>query len=257
MNVRRLHLQPVPNVFLRADITFSVGDHTIHFDDRNVSSYGIFGLPWPPLTPSKHFGNRVELQLRFLSIKQLRIHTMATIVREITSTGEFMGLRLEMDTDSQQELKRLIQEHGYCPPEFIRKFPRIPSNDWIQSFPMQITATPVSGSKALPSVFILEVRNVSLGGVMATSENPFGLQIQPKDVFDIVFEPRGPFKERIGARSRILRILEEPDLKTGNVRRHFGFRFQEMAEGDRSLYLDRIKQILNKVRVVGREPQEL
>lgn len=238
-------------MFLRADLTFSVGDHTLHFEEKNVSSFGVFGLPWPPLTPSKHFGNRVELQLRILALKNMRLQTMATLVREVTSSGEFMGVRLDMDSDTQIELRALIEQYGYCPAEFVRKFPRIPSNDWIQSFPMELTAIPHGTAGELPGVMILDIRNVSPGGVMASSENPFGLRVQPKDVFEIAFEPRGPFRERIVAQAQVLRILEEPMHATGNVRRHFGFKFVSMSEQDRAHYLERIKQILNRVRIVG------
>lgn len=256
-----------PNVFLRADVTFSVGDHTLHFDNKNISSYGVFGMPWPPLSPTKNFGQRVEVQLRLPHLRNIRLHTIATLVREVTSTGEYLGLRLELDSDTDKELRRLIEVHGYCPKEFLRKFPRVPSTEVIQSFPLQMLGTPLaSGDSSVPlaapmdakknrgpsqRIMIFDVRNVSLGGVMVSSENALGWSIQPKQEFHLAFEPRGPFKDRIEARAVVLRILEEPDPTTGNLMRQFGFRYLEMSESDRASYLELLKQILNKVRVIG------
>src|SRR5687768_16770975 len=100
-------------VFIKANLQFTYQDHTLKFKNKNISSYGAFGLPWPPLDPEQDFGKQVGVHLELMSTGHPRIHTKASLLWEHSRYGDTMGLRFYLDEADRKRVLHIIDTEGF------------------------------------------------------------------------------------------------------------------------------------------------
>jgi hypothetical protein len=243
-------------VLVRAHVTFHVEHFALEFKNRSVSFHGLFGLPWPPLSPKAHFGRSVQAHLTLQTPEPLAVQIPAVISRERTFRSDWMGLSFLASTNVAQAsgermrtiLQRAIEQYGFYPHHYVRKTPRIPASDKIQTFPLKALAIPkedVAGRAASPIVF--DVRNISLGGVLLSTENPNALPLQLDQVLNLYFEPRGSFTHQIHVQAQVCRTIDEVIPGSGNAIRFLGLRFVHLDAVNKAAYLELVRDVVQRI----------
>ena len=245
-----------PPVFIRGHLTFTLEGHTLEFIHQAVSAFGVTGLPWSPLDPVTHFGKAVTVQVRVPAQPQpLAFSCQARILREKTQYSEYMGLRFELPADIRAKLQELIQKHGFYPTEYVRKYPRIPSDEHIQTFPLRAMGIPnqddVLRHKRPPSAgdpLLFDVGNLSPNGVLLSTENQTAIDLAPGDRIDLMLEPRGWFPQKVEMEGVICRVNDELMPQNENLRRYFGIKFTRVDAENREIFLNLLKDILERIK---------
>ena len=242
-----MKLQPV---FIKGNLEFTIDQFLLEFKNRNISSFGVYGLPWPPLTPKNHFGRQTQVSIHISSPFRVDIETKALITHERSIQGELMGLKFQLERETRQMLSELIREHGFYPTEYIRKYPRIPTSERIKTFPLKVVGVPVNTDSTEPqgSPIIFEVRDLSLNGLLIASDNPFAIALSPGTRLELYLEPRGDFMARIKVAGMVCRIMDEIQAPSGNLMRSLGVKFTRIDEEDRVAFLELLKDILGKIK---------
>lgn len=236
-------------VFIKANLFFKVDPFALEFANRAISTYGVHGLPWAPLSPDQHFGRKVMVEIRIEVPMSLTIQTEATILYEQSTHGELMGLRFHLDEESRTLLSELIAEHGHYPTQYIRKYPRIPLSESVRTFPLRVIGTLIPDEAQLdPPPIIFDVRDLSPTGILLTTENPFALSLRPGSRLDLTLEPRGDFLIRVRVQGTICRAMDEKDIKSGNLIRFFGIRFTRLDAENRAAFSELLKDILIQIK---------
>lgn len=246
----------IPNVFVRGHVAFTVDGEQLEFIHQNISVHGVPGLPWGKLSPRLHHGKVVSIQLRILTnstgadtglIQQL---IQGTITREKSLQSEHMGLRFILTETQATTLGQLIRSHGYVPTDYVRKYPRIPANSKIQTFPLRALVLPALGSGHplgdTPMVF--DLGDLSPNGLLLYTENSVAATLKPGDRIDITLEPRGWFPTSVQLEGLICRVTEEIDPSSKNVTRLFGIKVSRVDDPNKILFLDLLKGILEKLK---------
>jgi hypothetical protein len=233
-------------IFIKGHLEFSVDGHRIAFQDKAISLNGVTGLPWSPLSPKKHFGTSTIAQVTLPQANGAKFQVAATLTREQTLAHQYMGLRFGLDPASHRALSVVIEKHGFYPNDYIRKYPRIPSALSIQTYPLRVLAGPTHDSEMSPIVF--DVRNISLGGLLLSTENPFALSILPGTLMELYLEPRGDFSIQVHMQATVRRIFDEKDVASKNLTRLMGLQFTRVDEENRNSYLELMKDILLKLK---------
>jgi len=236
-------------VFVKGDVEFQLDDYSLQFKNRNLSVFGVSSLPWPPLSPERHFGCSVVARIRVMTPEGFEFKSNAYIVREQTATSQQMGLKFIMDEKNRDKFTEIIRAQGFYPTEYMRKYPRIPSSSRIQTFPLRIIGAhvkPLMDSEQTPIIF--EVYNISLGGVLIATENPLALTIEPNTRINIFLEPRGDFSIPITVEGMVCRASDDINLENGNLIRSFGIRFTKVSSENRVIFLELLKDILNRIK---------
>ncbi len=220
----------------------------LNFKEKSITPYGAHSMPWTPLSPKKHFGRRTIVNLRILTAEPVNIQAPARITREHSFYGEQMGLKFEMSLDERKIITELVSHEGHHPTEYSRKFPRIPSSPEIPSFPLRVLAQPDGSSdNAVPLIF--EVGNLSIGGILLRSENPYVMSIQLGQQLNLYLEPRGDMPLQVTMEGQVCRILEELNPKNGNLVRMFGIKFTKISEESRTAFMELLKDILERLKM--------
>lgn len=245
-----------PPVFIRGHLTFSIDGHTLEFIHQAVSTFGVTGLPWAPLDPLKHFGKAVTVQVRVPAQPQpLAFSCPAHILREKTQYSEYMGLRFDIPAAIKTQLEALIKKGGFYPTEYVRKYPRIPSDDHIQTFPLRAMGIPNQDDMSkhphtlnAADPILFDVGNLSPNGVLISTENQSAIDLLPGDRIDLMLEPRGWFPKKVEMEGVICRINDEMVANTGNLRRYFGVKFTRVDSTNRQIFLDLLRDILERMK---------
>ena len=239
-------------VFLKGHLTFKVDNRDLEFIHQNISVFGVAGMPWGSLNPRDHFGKEVMASVRITFSEALSILTHARIMRETTAVGEHMGLKFHLEKEAHAKLSALIAKHGFYPTEYLRKYPRIPANSVIQTFPLRVVAFPDLESAEPDSTFkdplVFDVGNLSPNGILLHTENQSALIIQPGDKIRILLEPRGWFPMSIRMQGLVCRVSDELSVESGNLIRYLGVKFVKVDDINRTAFLDLLKDILTKIK---------
>jgi hypothetical protein len=230
--------------------------HTLEFIHQAVSTFGVTGLPWTPLDPIRHFGKEVTVQARIPSQPTpLAFSCPARVLREKTQYAEYMGLRFNLPADIKNQLDALIKKSGFYPTDYVRKYPRIPSEEHIQTFPLRAMGIPnqddLSRRKRPTSSgdpILFDVGNLSPNGVLISTENQSAIDLIPGDRIDLMLEPRGWFPNKVELEGTICRIGDELVPATGNLRRYFGIKFTRVDQANRQVFLELLKDILERIK---------
>jgi hypothetical protein len=237
-------------VIIKADLQFTIDDVTLDFEQHNISAYGAYGLEWSNPPPNKCLGKKVTVTINILSPEVVSFSAPALIMREKSSQKETMALKFDLKPSDRDQLNALIEKGGFYPTEYVRKYPRIPASQDVKTFPLKAIATVQQdeGPNDEPVSLIMDVENLSPGGIMLKSENHNAFAIQPGERFHIMLEARGDFHSQIHVMGLICRVIDEQEPKTGNLSRYFGIKFTHMDDQNRSAFLELLKGILTDIK---------
>ena len=164
-----------------------------------------------------------------------------------------MLLRFLLAPEHSRDLTEMIEKSGFYPTEYERKYPRIPQMPHIQTYPMRVVSTPTEtkgANERLPIIF--DVRNLSLGGILLSTENRNSDLMDVGDFINIFVEPRGDFSIPIAVQGKICWIMDEKNIPNENLVRYMGVKFTYLDEENRAGFLDLIKDILKRLREIAK-----
>ncbi len=236
-------------VFVKGHLSFGLDGHSLEYIHQSISVFGVTGLPWKPLNPREHFGRTVSVSVRIPLHQPLSFKTSASILREQTLYSEGMGLRFLLDAELQGHLSAYIALHGFYPTEYVRKYPRIPSQVAIQTYPQRVLVVPAGeGTDAQPMVF--DVVNLSPNGVLLLTENQGSLSLLPGHRVHMTLEPRGWFPVPVRVQGLVCRVTDELNVSSNNLTRYLGVKFVRVDEPNKAAFLDLLKDILERMKTM-------
>jgi hypothetical protein len=237
---------------MKGNIRFELENHRFEFLQQHISQYGVNGLPWGELKASDHFGARIQCQVEINQTQTPAFAAAAHIVREYTATTETMGIRFDLPPAELKAVTDLIAKHGYTPTEFVRKYPRIPSNSIIQTYPTHALVSPDSSATLVlnDQSLVFDVVNLSPNGALLSTENQMALMMQPGERITLTLQPRGWFPTQVKMQAQICRVVDEVAQESGNLVRYMGVKFGKMDELNKTAFLDLLKDILEQLKNV-------
>lgn len=249
-------------VFVKGDISFSIRNQALLFRRKNISVFGLTGLPWGVLSPTEHFGLPIDVSVQIPTRgdgktpgKPLVIKCRAVIVREQTVKASYMGIRFDLSPQDKLSLAALIAKEGSIPIEYSRKYPRIPSLESVQTYPLHVIALlkgPTGTSP--PMTLVMDVQNISLEGIMLSTENQSAVGIRPGERLDLILEPRGWFPVPVRVQSQVCRITDDVETKSGNMVRQLGIRFLKFDDVNQAAFKDLLRDIVLKIKSDIKKP---
>jgi hypothetical protein len=248
-----LFFVPSSPLYVKGTLHFEIEKRKLSFPDRSISQYGLGGLPWGELQASEHFGVKVQCEVRLDSPDKVSFTAPAHIIREYTPTSESMGVRFDLSPEKLQPVVALISKHGFTPAENPRKYPRIPSNRAIQTFPTHaVVEADATATLALTDqLIVFDIRNLSPNGALISTENQMALMMQPGERIMLTLQPRGWFPTEVKMQAQICRVVDDIQQDSGNLIRSLGIRFGKMDEENKTAFLDLLKDILEQLKDSG------
>ena len=236
-------------IYIKGTISFTVDSHELHYAKKDISVFGVAGLPWHPLKPRMHFAREVTAFLELPQFPDFKMVILASINRELTTHSQYMGLHFRLEPNQRKKLSQKIAEAGYLPAQNQRRFPRVPFVDWVMAYPARALLYP-KGSPTQPAPFPIStsVSNLSPEGILLTSENPGTAELKPGQRVEILLEPRGSFTEPIRAVCSIRRLFDDISDKSRNSIRSFGLQFVEFEKGHQDSYKQLLRQIVVQIQ---------
>jgi len=236
---------------IKGDLDFGIESFNLKFINKNISTVGVIELPWQPLRPDKHFGSHIKVGITIREPEPLKFRTPAYITREKNSAGLWMGIKFVLEEKNREQLQKLIRRHGFYPKAFERKYPRIPVNPEMGALPLRAMGelSDIEGNDSAP--YVLDLHNISLGGILVSTENPFAMTLSPGDNLRIWLEPRGDTRERICVDTRICWTSEELNSKNGNLLRLMGLSFVKMDDTSKPVFMALLKKVLTGMSQKG------
>lgn len=247
----KLDMQPI---FVKGQISFVVNGNTITLPNQALSAFGCTGLPWGAFNAREHAGKMISVTIQVATPGQPLVFKFPAIVlKESTVLGDHMGMKFLMDDDQRTELLAHIAQHGFYPTEYLRKYPRIPSDPLIQTFPLRAKVSSERAEGELtqavvnPSV-LMEVENLSPNGLLISSDSQVSHRFRPGQRIQITLEARGWFPHQIIVVGTICRISEHIDPTTHNTTRRMGVKFSKVDEVNRTAFLTLLQDILETLK---------
>ncbi len=238
-------------VFVKGTLRFTYNRQRYEFLQKNISSFGVMGLPWGDLSATEHFGSKVAVEVLIkVADQEIDFKCQGHVVREYTATTESMGIRFELEPELDKKVTSFVHKNGYSPSEFLRKYPRIPSSSIIQTFPTHAVIAAQSDeavTMVLDQSIVTEVVNLSPNGALLSTENQMALMMQPGERLLVTLQPRGWFPTQIKILSLICRVVDDIQ-PNGNLVRSLGVKFMKMDELNRTAFLDLLKDILEQIK---------
>jgi hypothetical protein len=160
-----------------------------------------------------------------------------------------MGIKFHLAPAQKKALDEIIQRDGYTPTTYLRKYPRIPSDQTIQTFPLKAYILPVVSKGKFGDPMIAEVGNISPSGALLSSDSSHAIEINPTNMVRVIFEPRGWFPHKVMLDAQVCRISDEMSPQEGgNLRRYFGLKFARIDDDNKRNFLDLMKDILERIK---------
>lgn len=245
-------------MFLKGHLYFTVDQHALEFIHQPISPWGVGGLPWSPLDPELYNGKIVTLTLKIPSLGPKNIITPAMILRERTATTDSMCIKFMLDTHHLSLLRSEIQKYGSIPSNYARKYPRIPLNDWISTFPKTVRIKSTFFSGTVPDGQLdFQVLNLSPNGALVSSSHAAARFLKPGTRVELSFPPYGHFPATVEVGGMVRRTMDEFSSEPGNstIIRHLGIQFTRISEVDKAVFLELLKEILTQIKKSFRPSQ--
>jgi len=236
-------VEKLPPIFIKGHLNLRVGNLDLEYIHQNLSVFGVTGLPWEPLSPEVHFGKMVSVQLRIPGDDPLVIQCKAVITRESTLYAEQMGLRFVLDAQQKAQFQRVVSNRGVYPTDYLRKYPRIPVDLQIQSFPTRVVVSLPDGESV-----VCDVSNLIPFGILVHTENQAALMIHPGSLVRVTVEPRGWFPKSVTCEGMVCRVMDDRGRESQNIVRHLGIKFTQMDTDNKELFLMLLRDILNRIQ---------
>jgi hypothetical protein len=234
---------------IKGNISFELEHYSLLFNNKKITPFGVTDLPWSPLDPQRHFGKIVQAKIEITLSVPLTLDIKACLIREQTPNNFSMGMRF-LPTDKQRaQFSEYVKKHGVQQLDHARKYPRIPSSNTIQTFPLRALVVQ-DPSEPLSDHFplICDVHDISPGGILLSNESQGAYSIMPGQSYALILEPRGWFPVPIRVQGTIRRINDDMNIKNGNFIRYLGIQFSKIDEINRAAFLDLLKDILEKMK---------
>ena len=245
------NLPQTRGVFIKAHLSFQLGEHSLDFVHQNLSPAGVSGLPWSPLNPMVHFGKKVQVQVRLATAEPRTLTLPATIFKEQTQFNTSMGLRFDSQSPDIDLIKAQARKFGNMPTEYMRKYPRLPADPGVSTFPLlalvNAPAVDISQAKSSEQI-IFNVANLSPNGILIVTENQLSLGYKPGERILITLDPRGWFPVSVRIAAMICRIQDDIHPKNNNMVRSLGIKFLKVDDEHREAFLDLLRDILEKIK---------
>ena len=243
-------------VFVKANLEFELEGHRLKFTHRPISTYGVSGLPWGPLSPETDFGRHVDCKIHVLTPEGLDLFVDAIILKDHSLYSQQMGLRFRLRPDQVEDLSAVIRKRGFFPTEYVRKYPRIPAAAVLPTFPLRVVATLAADPDAAPDAeaapqLPFDVGNLSPNGILLSTESPLAQSLEPGHRLRLTLDPRGWFPAQVHVEGLVCRVLDEVNPESGNRTRHFGVKFTRVDTENRLAFIDLLKDILEQIRLNG------
>ncbi len=191
--------------------------------------------------------------MQILGKTPLDFETPATILREFTLFAEYFGLRFHLSGEQRSALEQAILAEGFLPTEHVRKYPRIPVMSAISTFPLRVTAVPAGQQNLFEAPLVFDVKNLSPNGVLLSTESQIALVLAPGQRLNLTLEPRGSFPLQVQVEGLICRVTDDLDPESRNLTRYLGIKFTRVDEVNRAVFLDLLKDILEKLKTIRGE----
>ncbi len=234
-------------MFVLGTVLFQLEKFSLSFDDQLISVYGVTGLPWPPLSPSQHYGKSVFVQVKITEPAPLMFLVAAQLNREFTVQSQVLNLRFHFEDEMEKVFTEFTKKYGKAPEQYARKFPRIPAMNLIQTCPIDALMD-LEGSKGQTERVTFGVENISPGGVSIMSEHPLALSLQIQQEISCVLDPRGLFPTQVRLRGVIRRITDDYNLAFDTTTRRLGVQFAGMKPEEQKIYATFLKEILLQIK---------
>jgi len=239
-------------VFVKAHLSFELDGHSLEFVHQNLAPSGVSGLPWAPLSPLKHFGKKILIQVKLATPEPQAFKIHGIIFREQTQFSISMGIRFESNPPLLDLIRGQIRKYGFTPTEYMRKYPRLPADSDIPTFPlMAMVSAPAAETQASlkSSPILFHVSNLSPNGILIHTENQVAMGYQAGERIQIVLDPRGWFPVSIKVAALVCRVTDELHPKNGNIIRSLGVKFLKVDDEHREAFLDLLRDILERIKV--------
>ena len=235
-------------MFIKAHLQFQLEGTPHRFQSQNLAASGVSGLHWNGLSPERHFGEEIQLEIQTVTQQPENIRCRGRIVREATQAGNHMGIRLLPDGSAARLLSEQIRRFGFMPTDYVRKYPRVPADPLIRTFPLLAHATRSSGGAPEGATVAFNVINLSPNGILIRNDSALSRQWRPGERLDLVLEPRGWFPVQVKIQAMICWVADEKDAATGNDVRSLGLKFVKLEPEHRAAFLDLLQDILDKLQ---------
>ncbi len=235
-------------MFIKAHLQFELDGIPHRFQNLNLAASGVSGLHWNGLSPEKHYGGEVRLEIQTVTQHPETIRCRGRILREATQAGNHMGIRLVPDGAAAKLIDDQIRRFGFMPTDYVRKYPRVPADPLIRTFPLLAHATHSSGGIADGPTVGFNVINLSPNGILIRNDSTLSRQWRPGERIDLVLEPRGWFPVQVKIQAMICWIADERADDTGNDIRSLGLKFVKLEPEHRAAFLDLLQDILGKLQ---------
>lgn len=238
-------------MFIKGHLSFQLAGHSLEFVHRDISLFGVTGLPWAPLSRDAHFGKTIDVVVKVASNENpWTFRTRGILGSEQSAYGDYLSIKFLMDADTRAQLQKRVAMNGHVPTDHMRKYPRIPADPTIQTYPLHALVIASSDSKnSAPSgqPIAFEVSNISPNGIMLSTENSMSTSIVPGSRVQLKLDPRGWFPMPIYVEGLVCRVLSEINPGSGNPIRRLGIKFTRVNNENRAAFLELLKVILQDV----------
>lgn len=240
----------LPSIFIKARLVLLVDNQSIDYGIQDISVFGASGLSWGNLEPKKYFSRRVSCIIQVAAAQELIFRPDAYLLREQTIQSQTMGLKFDWSPEDREILEHYIIKHGFYPTLYARKYPRIPAQIGIQTFPTRVLLTLIdlAGRPTIDQPLIFDVANLSPSGILISSENRSTLDIKPSQRVKITLEPRGWFPTHVQLQGTVARVSDDINFESDNLIRYLGIRFSNLDAANRVAFLELLRDILEKIR---------
>lgn len=239
--------------FVRGNITVRIDGMTAEYPKTLISASGVYGLRWPPLVPAKHYGKVAKVKVDMsIDGKPFTFEVPASITRELTMRSERMGLKFLYPNEAANEkVLDFILQHGHTPTEYNRKYPRIPSKLFMDSFNLKASAlAEATGLNHDPKRIAYRIGNLSPDGLLLQTNSENARHIRPGDILDLAItqDSRTAPDIDIRAKVKVFRFSQEVQSPSNEEVWQLGSQFSKIDEKNKAAYFRLLEHVLRKIQ---------
>ncbi|MEW6056183.1 MAG: PilZ domain-containing protein [Bdellovibrionota bacterium] len=238
--MRIIHVPPP--IFIRSNFTFNALNRDFSYLNHGVSRYGISALHWEYFDPTDHVGENTSVTVDVLSSDRFSFTTPAQFTAEITQEAVYLGMRFKLNEAENTRLTEAILREGYCPTNYLRKYPRIPAWSTVPSMPLRTIVDTSDG------LIVFDIANISPNGILLYTENPKASFFYPTKQIIGQIEPRGDSFDSFDFEGVVCRVMLEKNPETNNTIRYLGIRFLNIPGHNQEKFLEILRSILDKIQ---------
>lgn len=214
---------------------------TIRVENCEASLDGISSMGLMPEDATFETGESVVVRMKLHAEEQMEFKLRGRITREFTKKTTVVGVNFLLETFEKNDLAAAIAKYGHYTDCYVRKYPRVPSQPWISTFPLNSLIVPDYACSQLSQIYPIDAQilNLNSSGALLGTENPLIAAIKPGDSIVVVLQPRGEFTVQIEIEAAVRRIRHEINTSSKTLRFLLGIQFRKVDQEN----LARIKDL--------------